>query len=971
MLASFHSPAVLSDADCTQRRELLDLLLRDAILRRTSTQPVVARDGTSARWMLDSLSVTLQGRGAELAADCLLRLLEGFDARQLATFGTTAIPLMQSVIMRSRNRYSGLLVRKSVKHHGSMRRIEGKIQTTEPVVVVDDSISSGLSMQTACEHLEQAGLRVEGGVVLVSFGWENGYRGMQQRGYHMEAVYDVWRDLMPGIAGEPHLTSNPTKYFDRLSWSSRHACDGLHPAYLAREALAELFRTGELLLPSRFLDGEYDSRGGVWVSIRDRDDIHLRYAREGFWHFPGEEPWSSQEGIVRAAWLVFQELTRTAMTEDILDRSVLAVTFGTELEEIAIEGLDNDRYGIVVRSRERPTTMGGALPRMPGVENEWQQYVHAAYKNAGLSKHEPNRIFRHDVTKVVEPGAEWQKSGVPISSQHVRSSHTSLPSIARWARETTISQVLARDLASPPDFADFDTEDLDSIYVTIYYAGKLCGCAGSTIVCLDQDLPVLVRTALADDRFEPFADPADPDLFAVSISSLSDALVLGEMGALEVSTRYRLADQALAARDGSRFGLLLPFVGVMYNLSRLEFAEEVLRKAQITEPPFEWIRHDCVTWLADKDGCDRLYGGFRAPAPHTPFEQNVRELIEWHCEYLTHVQRNDGGFYFIYAPFQNYRYSGGGLPRSAHGSWILARAARMLKRSDLRAAAEAAINFHIELARTEDDKLWIRDGEENASVAELAFTLLALLQLPAEDARRGLATQIAQTIWSQIDNHGKVITHRDMRGICDEYQHYFPGQAMLALADAAANEAASPINGTLQAVLRYYRHRFRYQRDFGQVSWWMQAARRWWEVTKSAEWRDFVFEIGDWILQFQLAKNGGFVTDQQVDGPGYTTALYLEGLSAGLALATETNDDARIRTYWHSCQRGFEFLRSLVIRPEHGSVLPNAAYALGGLRADLMSSELRTDFVQHSLAAALELLPQFESFRKENTSERP
>ena len=61
----------------------------------------------------------------------------------------------------------------------------------------------------------------------------------------------------------------------------------------------------------------------------------------------------------------------------LLDDCAVAVTFFGELEECTVGELDNDRYGIVVRSRERAPRMGGALPRMPGIANEWQQYVHA------------------------------------------------------------------------------------------------------------------------------------------------------------------------------------------------------------------------------------------------------------------------------------------------------------------------------------------------------------------------------------------------------------------------------------------------------------------------------------------------------------------------------------------------------------------------------------------------------------------
>ena len=62
-------------------------------------------DGGSARWMLYSLGFSLTGAGAQLAARAMLERLEGFEGRQLATYGTTGIPLMQSIILASGGRY--------------------------------------------------------------------------------------------------------------------------------------------------------------------------------------------------------------------------------------------------------------------------------------------------------------------------------------------------------------------------------------------------------------------------------------------------------------------------------------------------------------------------------------------------------------------------------------------------------------------------------------------------------------------------------------------------------------------------------------------------------------------------------------------------------------------------------------------------------------------------------------------------
>ncbi len=102
MLREAHSTTLASLPESFQsaRAELLELLQRGGILYRTETQPVLSRDGTSARWMLDSLAVTLSPRGAELAGRCVLELLKRFDGRQVATYGLTGVPILQACLLQ-------------------------------------------------------------------------------------------------------------------------------------------------------------------------------------------------------------------------------------------------------------------------------------------------------------------------------------------------------------------------------------------------------------------------------------------------------------------------------------------------------------------------------------------------------------------------------------------------------------------------------------------------------------------------------------------------------------------------------------------------------------------------------------------------------------------------------------------------------------------------------------------------------
>ncbi|HEY3581600.1 MAG TPA: hypothetical protein VGK82_13685, partial [Pyrinomonadaceae bacterium] len=158
----------------------------------------------------------------------------------------------------------------------------------------------------------------------------------------------------------------------------------------------------------------------------------------------------------------------------------------------------------------------------------------------------------------------------------------------------------------------------------------------------------------------------------------------------------------------------------------------------------------------------------------------------------------------------------------------------------------------------------------------------------------------------------------------------------------------------LQRAFRYYRHRFRYKRHFGQVTWLLQAFSKWWHITNDASFAEFVFEVADWLLGYQQEKTGAFINDHQSDTPGYTTAVYLEGIAAALSVAAKIGDQTRHETYHRSFTNAYTFLDQLIIQDRDKSILPNADYALGGLRQGLYYSEIRTDFVQHSLSALLE-----------------
>src|SRR5258708_20296694 len=115
-----------------------------------------------------------------------------------------------------------------------MGGIEGEMDPVEAVILVDDSIASGASFWLGCQGLEKAGLRVEGGVCLVHFGWEFGIADAIERGFHMESLFDLYEDLMPNIEGERKPVYNPSQVFPEFNSSAAQPPHGLPPPHLPR-----------------------------------------------------------------------------------------------------------------------------------------------------------------------------------------------------------------------------------------------------------------------------------------------------------------------------------------------------------------------------------------------------------------------------------------------------------------------------------------------------------------------------------------------------------------------------------------------------------------------------------------------------------------------------------------------------------------------------------------------------------------
>jgi hypothetical protein len=132
-----------------------------------------------------------------------------------------------------------------------------------------------------------------------------------------------------------------------------------------------------------------------------------------------------------------------------------------------------------------------------------------------------------------------------------------------------------------------------------------------------------------------------------------------------------------------------------------------------------------------------------------------------------------------------------------------------------------------------------------------------------------------------------------------------------------------------------------------------QGLGAWWQLEPNTRLAETIFDLVDWVLEYQSKLDGGFTTRQQSGRPDYMTAVYLEAATVALNIAKQVNDSIHINRYQQACELGFAFLDKQTVQTRDAKVLPNVAWAEGGVRQSTTNSTMRLDFTQHALSAAL------------------
>jgi len=180
------SPSTYADLVELGRR-----LYEQALVRREQERITDPR-GQPIGWLLDTRMPMLDGRLFKEVGDVLAERLENKGVYQVAGYGFGAYALVCSVLASpGAAHFKGGFIREQRKPHGRSRLIEGPIDRSRPVVLLDDILNSGRSAVHALGLLRGDGFDVAGLITLFTFTWSGGRTRMEDQGLWVDSLLDL------------------------------------------------------------------------------------------------------------------------------------------------------------------------------------------------------------------------------------------------------------------------------------------------------------------------------------------------------------------------------------------------------------------------------------------------------------------------------------------------------------------------------------------------------------------------------------------------------------------------------------------------------------------------------------------------------------------------------------------------------------------------------------------------------------
>jgi AMMECR1 domain-containing protein len=572
--------------------------------------------------------------------------------------------------------------------------------------------------------------------------------------------------------------------------------------------------------------------------------------------------------------------------------------------------------------------------------------------------------MNHHGARNSEPIAAWNPGQLQSAVTHA---HNLL--CLRFGRKP-----LDVDTFVPPPSIAFD-----KVNVTIRAGGKLRASMSARGTDITEALGIAVERALHDHRYGGVLRIGELDHVAIEIwvQVFREELQSNELEVIR--EKMELGLHGLEMQCGNKDAYFKPSVPLILNMtSHEQVLQNLCLKAGLSPDSWKTVPMTIAVthWLhairqtdGSGEGCvcrrlrverpsdrDTLIAGVRAAAFH-----------------LAQLQGEDGSYCYLYNPFtdtgDNAVFN---MVRMAGCAYAMsATAASGICEEEWCAfSASRAIDFLLRHSQKgPNGGTYISDLKtpQDGKLGSAALLVRALQYGSFVQGRLEERKLLIKGVLALQTEHGLFAGVIQKPDDLQTGQDYFPGECLSALALEPEPALQDECRNAVRRAFMPYARRFRSRPTSAFVLWqietWVASWRRMVNQDDqiACEYAEFVFELADWILQFQH-KDPSLVDRDYLGGyyppcpPSSSSAVYTEAVIYAYTLASWLRLSSRVERYRSAARAGLRFIMKLQVPAELKGVFPRPELVLGGVTAGLSSFLMRCDYDQHFITAGLAAL---------------
>ena len=157
--------------DKSKKHNLLKRYILEQAWVQGDQETVISKNGSKSKWIMDLRRIFLNPESLDMIAEVFWERMRMFGKFQLGGQELSSVPLITAIALKAKQNgviINSFIIRKKRKAYGLGKQLEG-VLTDDPVILVDDLMNSGQSLQTMCDIMKEKGKSVRAFLTLVDF----------------------------------------------------------------------------------------------------------------------------------------------------------------------------------------------------------------------------------------------------------------------------------------------------------------------------------------------------------------------------------------------------------------------------------------------------------------------------------------------------------------------------------------------------------------------------------------------------------------------------------------------------------------------------------------------------------------------------------------------------------------------------------------------------------------------------------